>query len=36
MGLGGYRFGDYGKLEPSLSVMVVVLGAPMIMFWALH
>ena len=34
MGLGGYRFGDYWKLGLPLSVMVVVLGVPLIMlFW---
>ena len=31
MGLGGYRFGDYWKLGLPLSVMVVVLGVPLIM-----
>ena len=37
MGLGGYRFGDYWKLGLPLSVMVVVLGVPLIMlFWPLH
>ena len=34
MGLAGYRFGDYWKLGLPLSVMVVVLGVPLIMlFW---
>jgi di/tricarboxylate transporter len=37
MGLAGYRFGDYWKLGLPLSVMVVVLGVPLIMlFWPLH
>ena len=37
MGLGGYRFGDYWKLGLPLSVMVVVLGVPLIMLlWPLH
>jgi di/tricarboxylate transporter len=37
MGLGGYRFGDYWKLGLPLSVLVVVLGVPLIMLvWPLH
>ena len=37
MGLGGYRFGDYWKLGLPLSLMVVVLGVPLIMlFWPLR
>jgi di/tricarboxylate transporter len=37
MGLGGYRFGDYWKLGLPLSVLVVVMGVPLIMlFWPLH
>ena len=37
MGLAGYRFGDYWKLGLPLSIMVVVLGVPLIMlFWPLH
>jgi len=37
MGLGGYRFGDYWKLGLPLSLMVVVLGVPLIMLvWPLH
>ena len=37
MGLGGYRFGDYWKLGLPLSVMVVVFGVPLIMFfWPLR
>jgi di/tricarboxylate transporter len=36
MGLGGYRFGDYWKLGLPLSLLVVVLGVPLIMlFWPL-
>ncbi|HTZ38412.1 MAG TPA: SLC13 family permease [Stellaceae bacterium] len=31
MGLGGYRFGDYWKLGLPLSLMVLVLGVPLIM-----
>jgi di/tricarboxylate transporter len=34
MGAGGYRFGDYWKLGLPLSIMVVVVGVPLIaMFW---
>ena len=34
MGAGGYRFGDYWKLGLPLSIMVVVLGVPLIAtFW---
>ena len=37
MGLGGYRFGDYWKLGLPLSVLVLVLGVPLIiLFWPLH
>jgi di/tricarboxylate transporter len=37
MGLGGYRFGDYWKLGLPLSILVVVLGVPLIMLvWPLH
>ena len=37
MGLGGYRFGDYWKLGLPLSVMVLVLGVPLIiLFWPLQ
>ena len=37
MGLGGYRFADFWKLGLPLSVMVVVLGVPLIMrFWPLR
>ncbi len=31
MGAGGYRFGDYWKLGLPLSVMVIVVGTPLIM-----
>ena len=34
MGPGGYRFGDYWRLGLPLSIMVVVVGVPLIMiFW---
>jgi di/tricarboxylate transporter len=37
MGPGGYRFGDYARLGAPLSVLVLVLGTPLIMhFWPLH
>ncbi len=37
MGLGGYRFGDYWKLGLPLSILVLVLGVPLIVFvWPLH
>lgn len=37
MGPGGYRFGDYWKLGLPLSLLVVVLGVPLIMLvWPLH
>jgi di/tricarboxylate transporter len=37
MGLGGYRFGDYWKLGLPLSLLVIVLGVPLItIFWPLH
>ena len=36
MEAGGYRFGDYWKLGLPLSVLIVVLGVPLIaMFWPL-
>ena len=36
MGPGGYRFGDYAKLGAPLTVLVLVLGAPLIAhFWPL-
>ncbi|MGE0611471.1 MAG: SLC13 family permease [Hyphomicrobiales bacterium] len=36
MGPGGYRFGDYWKLGLPLSVLVVVVGVPLIaLFWPL-
>ena len=36
MGPGGYRFGDYWKLGLPLSILIVVLGVPLIaMFWPL-
>jgi di/tricarboxylate transporter len=37
MGLGGYRFGDYWKLGLPLSLMVILLGVPLIMIvWPVH
>ncbi|WP_085808621.1 SLC13 family permease [Sphingomonas sp. TZW2008] len=37
MGPGGYRFGDYARLGAPLSVIVVLLGTPLIMFfWPLR
>jgi di/tricarboxylate transporter len=34
MGAGGYRFGDYWKLGLPLSIMVIVVGVPLIaIFW---
>jgi di/tricarboxylate transporter len=36
MGLGGYQFGDYARLGTPLSILVVVLGVPLIMLvWPL-
>jgi di/tricarboxylate transporter len=36
MGPGGYRFGDYARLGAPLSLLVVLLGAPLIaFFWPL-
>lgn len=36
MGPGGYRFGDYARLGAPLSVLVVVVGVPLILtFWPL-
>ena len=36
MGPGGYRFGDYWRLGLPLSVIVLVIGVPLIMaFWPL-
>jgi di/tricarboxylate transporter len=37
MGPGGYRFGDYARLGLPLSILVVVLGVPLIaLFWPLR
>jgi di/tricarboxylate transporter len=37
MGPGGYRFGDYARLGAPLSLIVIVLGVPLIMiFWPLR
>ena len=33
MGPGGYRFGDYARLGAPLSVMVILLGVPLIVFF---
>ena len=37
MGPGGYKFGDYARLGLPLSILVVVLGVPLILLvWPLH
>lgn len=37
MGPGGYRFGDYARLGAPLSLLVILLGVPLIMlFWPLR
>ncbi len=37
MGPGGYRFGDYRRLGAPLSVLVIVVGVPLIVLvWGLH
>ena len=37
MGPGGYRFGDYARLGLPLSILVVVVGAPLIaLVWPIH
>ncbi|WP_294195038.1 SLC13 family permease, partial [uncultured Sphingomonas sp.] len=37
LGPGGYRFGDYARLGAPLSVLVLVLGTPLILFfWPLN
>ena len=37
MGPGGYRFGDYWRLGLPLSIMVVLVGVPLIaVFWPFH
>lgn len=37
MGPGGYRFGDYARLGAPLSILIVVVGVPMIMMvWPLR
>jgi di/tricarboxylate transporter len=37
MGPGGYRFGDYARLGAPLSLIVIVVGVPLIMlFWPLR
>ncbi|MDQ2891500.1 MAG: SLC13 family permease [Pseudomonadota bacterium] len=32
-GPGGYRFGDYARLGAPLSLIVILLGTPLIIFW---
>lgn len=37
MGPGGYRFGDYARLGTPLSLLIILLGVPLIMlFWPLR
>ncbi|HEY9579181.1 MAG TPA: SLC13 family permease [Rhizorhapis sp.] len=37
MGPGGYRFGDYARLGAPLSLLVIILGVPLILwFWPVH
>jgi di/tricarboxylate transporter len=37
MGPGGYRFGDYARLGAPLSLLVVLLGVPLLLLvWPLH
>lgn len=37
MGPGGYRFGDYARLGAPLSLLVILVGTPLIMAsWPLH
>jgi di/tricarboxylate transporter len=37
LGPGGYRFGDYARLGAPLSVLVLVLGTPLLLWvWPLH
>jgi di/tricarboxylate transporter len=37
MGPGGYRFGDYARLGAPLSLIVIVIGVPLILaVWPLH
>ena len=33
MGPGGYRFGDYARLGAPLSLLVLLVGTPLIIFW---
>jgi di/tricarboxylate transporter len=36
MGPGGYKFGDYARLGLPLSILVILLGAPLItLVWPL-
>jgi len=36
MGPGGYKFGDDWRLGLPLSVMVVVVGSSLLLFWPLR
>ena len=37
MGPGGYRFGDYARLGAPLSLIVILVGVPLILaVWPLH
>ena len=37
MGPGGYRFGDYARLGAPLSLLVILVGVPLILaVWPLH
>ena len=37
MGPGGYRFGDYARLGAPLSLIVIIVGVPLILiFWPVH
>ena len=33
MGPGGYHFGDYARLGAPLSLIVILIGVPLILFW---
>jgi di/tricarboxylate transporter len=37
MGPGGYRFGDYARLGAPLSLLVLLVGTPLIVaVWPMH
>jgi di/tricarboxylate transporter len=37
MGPGGYRFGDYARLGAPLSLLVLAVGTPLILWvWPVH